>query len=123
MNPKTKTLLFILAAFLLGASTGGVVVRSYWPAGPHHPPSPRDVVKMFNERLRLTPEQSAAVDTLLEHHRLRIEAQRTSMLSSRDTLRQEIRRLLTPEQNRLFDEFIQETDARERARSGDRDRR
>ena len=31
MNPKTKTLLFILLAFLLGGVTGGVLVRQYWP--------------------------------------------------------------------------------------------
>ena len=123
MNPKTKTLLFILLAFLLGGVTGGVLVRQYWPERLHRPSTQKDVVKMFSERLHLGATQSAQVDSLLEHRRLRMESYRTAMMSSRDSLRQDIRRLLTPEQNRLFDEFIQETDARDRARTNDHERR
>ncbi len=117
MNPKTKTLLFILVSFVLGALVGGATVR-YWSGlrteGRYQ--NQADVMKAFAERLHLNDQQVAQVDTILEQRRKKFDQFRNAMIAVRDTTRQEIRKLLTPEQNKLFDEYVQEMNAREERR-------
>lgn len=124
MSAKSKTIIFIFFAFLLGAVTGGVLVRQYWPERRiARTEAPKDALKAFAERLHLDARQTTEVDSLLERRRQRFEGYRSAMMASRDSTRQEIRKLLTPEQNKLFDDYLQEMNAREeRFRTQSRDR-
>jgi len=114
MGAKTKTVLFILGSFVLGAAAG-VVAMKYGGVsrGEGRYQSQADVVKAFSERLHLDTRQTAEVDSILERRRLKLNVYRTAMLAARDSTRQEIRKILSPEQNKLFDEYIQEMNARE----------
>ena len=125
ITAKSKTILFILLAFLLGGVAGGVLARRYWPdTRLPRPEAQKDALKAFAARLHLDARQTSEVDSLLELRRQRFEAYRALMMTSRDSTRQEIRKILTPEQNKLFDDYIQEMNVREeRFRTGTRDHR
>jgi hypothetical protein len=117
ISPKTRTLAFILASFLLGGIAGGFIGRSYF--APHGPgrSSRTDVMKEFTQKLQLSPDQAVAVDSILEVHRSKFGAIRKSYSEAartqRDSLRQEIRKILSGEQHALFDRYVKEMDERE----------
>ncbi len=70
MQPKTKTILFILLSFTLGIIGGVTVDRQILcNHAPMQPPSREDVLKMFAERLHLDNHQAAQVDTILDTYR------------------------------------------------------
>ncbi len=127
MELKTKTLLFIVVSFLLGG-VGGWFARtnfSYPNDGQRHSRSAYQ--KQFVERLKLDSTQAAQVDSIFEIHRSKFNEVKKQYSETirlkRDTLRMEIRRILSPEQNKLYDEFIKEQDERqkkERERQGNR---
>ncbi len=119
MQHKRITLLLILLATLLGAIAGGFVGRDYlgerkWSRSS---PTRADILKEFSAKVKLDPVQVAQVDTILERHRPKfseIKSQYSERIKQqRDSLRAEIRRLLSPEQNRLYDEYIKELEERE----------
>ena len=124
MQPRSKTLLFILFSFLLGAVGGLVVGRSYYSRPNRYRPSREDIRREFTERLKLDAQQRAAVDSILEIHRGKFSDMRKRyserFKSQRDSLRLDTRKVLSPDQNTLYDEFIKEMDERE---SKDRNRR
>ncbi|MCI0708409.1 MAG: hypothetical protein L0Y80_13100 [Ignavibacteriae bacterium] len=118
MSARTKTFLFIIVAFLLGGVGGGFVGKDYFNRGrSHKKPERSEIRKHFAEKLQLDQRQQATVDSIVEVHRSKIDtisqqySQRFKL--QRDTLRQEIRKLLTPEQNTRYDEFIKEIDERD----------
>lgn len=117
MQPKSKTLLFILFAFLLGGVGGLVVGKSYYGASPRHRITREEVRKEFTERLKLDRHQRAAIDSLLESYRTKFGETRKHFSEDfrkrRDSLRVEIRKRLSEEQNRLYDDYIKELDERE----------
>ncbi|HEY4613230.1 MAG TPA: hypothetical protein VII11_09625 [Bacteroidota bacterium] len=119
MEPKTKTFWFIILAFLVGGIGGGFVGSSYFGKKNQNRnrPSRAEIRKEFSTRLMLDEKQQTFVDSMVEFHRSKINAvsQQYSELfkSQRDTLRTEIRKVLTPEQNARYDEFIKEIDERE----------
>ncbi len=120
MELKTKTFLFIILSFLLGAVAGGFIGRTYFaPEGNGHP-SRAEFRKQFARDLKLTPMQEAQVDSILEFNRNKIsniQKQYTDVYKlHKDTLRLEIRKLLTPEQNKLYDERIRKQEEREAKR-------
>ena len=113
MQPKTKTILFILVSFALGILAGGFYGYAYHEGqGPSHRSS-ADFRKAFAERLQLDARQSSLVDSLAETYRARMNQHRQVILGIRDTLRVEIRKLLSPAQNKLYDDYIKEMDERE----------
>lgn len=123
MELKTKTFLFVLVSFLLGGVAGGFFGRTYFAGsenGPH--PSKAEFQKQFAKDLKLTPEQEVKVDSILEFNRNKIgviQKQYADIYKlHRDTLRLEIRKLLTPEQNKLYDERIKEHEEREAKKRG-----
>ncbi len=127
MQAKTKTFWLIMVVFLLGGIAGGFVGSTYF--GTQHPyrsrPSWEDIRKEFAAKLRLTPEQSATIDSVFEANRVKMNAisKQYSQLfqAHRDSLRAEIRKQLTEEQNKLYDEYIKEIEEREkRWRQGSR---
>lgn len=126
MQPRSKTLLFILFSFLLGAVGGLVVGKTYYGRTNKPRPSREDIRKEFSERLQLDARQRAAVDSLLEFHRSKFGEMRNRyserFKAQRDTLRWDTRKVLFPEQNKLYDEFIREMDEREGRERGRRNR-
>ncbi|MBI3111216.1 MAG: hypothetical protein HYZ01_06550 [Ignavibacteriales bacterium] len=118
MELRTKTFLFIIASFLLGAVGGGYTVKTFFtsPNGG----SRGDYQRQFAERLHLDSAQAGKVDSIFDAHRARFsEVKKTYseiLRHKRDTLRLEIRKLLTPEQNGLYDGYIKEQEEREKKR-------
>ena len=74
----------------------------------------------FAERLHLNASQAVRVDSILESFRQSFGQVQNGYWQTfhlkRDTLRLSIRALLAPEQNKLFDEYIKETDERDAKR-------
>ena len=122
MEAKTKTFWFIIVAFLLGGVGGWFVGSTYFGKrnGSHIRPGRTEIRKEFATRLMLNPQQEASVDSIVEIHRSKINAvskQYSELFKTqRDSLRLEIRKLLTPEQNTLYDGFIKEIDEREKSK-------
>jgi hypothetical protein len=110
MQPKTKTILFILLSFVLGI-LGGWFIKDYGFIKPEH--SPGDFQKMLSERLHLDEHQIVQVDSLLEIRRQQMDVYRKQMFAMRDTTQMEIRKFLNINQNKLFDAVIQEMNNRE----------
>ncbi|HTY36676.1 MAG TPA: hypothetical protein VMH23_06175 [Bacteroidota bacterium] len=119
MELKTKTFVFIVLSFLLGGVAGGFIGRTYFAGqrDSRRPPSRTEMQKQFADRLKLNPDQSTKVDSILESFRQNFSQVQTqywhTFHSKRDTLRLSIRALLTPDQNKLFDNYIKEMDERE----------
>ncbi len=117
MQPKSKTLIFILLSFVLGAVGGGYFGASYFTPKRGSRPSHSNVRKEFVERLKLTGDQPARVDSILELNRKKFGEIRKEydgvFRLQRDSLRRGIRSILTPEQNPLYDQYIKEMDERE----------
>jgi hypothetical protein len=120
MQAKTKTFWLIMVAFLLGGIAGGFVGRTYFGKKNafRDRPSREEIQKEFAAKLRLTPEQSATIDSVFEANRVKmntIAKQYSQMFRAyRDSLRAEIRKQLTPEQNKLYDDYIKEIEEREK---------
>lgn len=116
ITPKTRTLLLILVSFLLGGVAGGFVGARYLGSKSWRS-SRGDLMREFTEKLHLRADQAAAVDSILEFHKGKfIEIRKVYSETAgrqRDSLRQEIRRLLDGEQHALFDTYVREMDERE----------
>ena len=121
MGLKTKTFAFVLLSFLLGGVAGGYIGKTYFaPQGGGHRPTKATMQKQFAERLHLDASQAVKVDSILESFRQSFGQVQSGYWQTfqlkRDTLRLSIRALLTPQQNKLFDEYIKEMDGREAKR-------
>ena len=118
MELKTKTFAFIVVSFLLGGIAGGFIGKTYFGGPtPSRRPNRAEMQKQTAERLKLTPEQSMKVDSILESFRVNFSQVQSQYWQAfhvkRDTLRLSIRALLTAEQNKLFDSYVKEMDERE----------
>ena len=127
MGLKTKTFAFVVISFLLGAVAGGYIGKTYFATqGAGHRPTRVTMQKQFAERLHLNTMQAVKVDSILEAFRQSFGQVQSGYWqifhSKRDTLRLSIRALLAPEQNKLFDDYIKETDGREAKRRENPDR-
>ena len=127
MELKTKTFAFIVISFLLGGVAGGFIGRTYFSIPPStHRPTRAEMQKQFADRMKLTPDQSVKVDSILETYRQSFNQVQKNYWQSfnfkRDTLRMSIRALLTVDQNRLFDNYTKELDEREARRRESPDR-
>jgi hypothetical protein len=110
MKPKTKTILFILLSFVLGIICGWFVQDRVFSTG--HPALP-DFQKMLTERLHLDQNQVSRLDSILDVRKKQMDVQRIHMLAMRDTIRIEIRKILNINQVKIWDEMLQEKDARD----------
>lgn len=117
MQAKSRTLVLLVVSFLLGGVAGVFADRTWLGSPAPKRPSRGEVSKEFAEKLRLQPEQTVAVDSILEARKERFVAVRKGYSETiklqRDTLRREIRKLLSPEQNNLYDQYIKEIEDRE----------
>jgi hypothetical protein len=112
MSPKSKTVLLILLCFALGAVVGFMAERYYLGSRLPHRADFAQARKEFAQRLHLDSLQLSDVDSLMDSHRKKMEDIRKLFSSERDTLRADIRMILNPEQNRIYDDYIKELDAR-----------
>jgi hypothetical protein len=118
MQPKSRTSLFILLSFLLGA-VSGTVLGMYVFAGKGKSSgysSRNDQQAYFASKLKLNKEQEAQVDSLIEGRRAAFEGMRKEFgkayKAERESLRVDIRKVLSADQNTLYDEFIKEMEER-----------
>jgi len=116
MSPKTKTVLLILSCFLLGAVVGFVAERYYLSTRSPRRPDFAQMRREFAQRLHLDTLQLSRVDSLMDSHRKKMDDIRKLFSSERDTLRADIRKLLDPQQNSIYDEYVKEIEARDAKR-------
>ncbi len=120
MGPKSKTLLFIVLSFLLGAVSGvfggKVLFTQRWGGGYSH----KEIRKEFTEKLELDATQQMRVDSMLEFHRKNFDMIRErfggEFRAQRESLRAEIRTLLSPEQSARYELYIKEMERKESER-------
>jgi|GEM_PF-2006204 len=119
MKLKSRTFIFIVVSFVLGVIAGGVVGMRFLDGSKsrHRSSSQSEVMKEFSAKLRLDSLQISVIDSILEASRTRFNEVRKSYAETfrlrRDTLRLEIRKHLSEEQNKLYDEYIKEIEERE----------
>jgi hypothetical protein len=117
MQAKSRTLILLVVSFLLGGVAGVFADRTWLGSPGSKRASLGDVSKEFAEKLKLRPDQTVAVDSILEARKEKFVTVRKGYSETiklqRDTLRREIRKLLNPEQNSLYDQYIKEMDERE----------
>jgi hypothetical protein len=114
MSPKTKTVVLILFCFVLGVVVGFVAERYYLIPRVSSHPDFAQTRRDFAQRLHLDTLQLSRVDSLMDSHRKKMEDIRKLFSLERDTLRGGVRKLLDSTQNRIYDDFIKEIDARRR---------
>jgi hypothetical protein len=123
---RRTAILVLLAVFLVGGMVGWlleeVVEDRDWPSFEleqdddgrqgDHDPLDDDAEEVFLKRLGLSTEQSRAADRLLDEREDRLEAYWKGRIPEIETLvhstRQEIRKLLTPDQQAAYDRWIEE---------------
>lgn len=112
MSPKSKTVILILVCFALGAIVGFVAERYYLSPRLGRRLDPAQARKEFAERLHLDTLQLSRIDSLMDSHRKKMDDIRKQFSTERDTLRAGIRKMLNPDQNRVYEDYIKESDAR-----------
>lgn len=122
MQPKTKTILFIILSFALGAFAGGEYASRYLTHRSQRP-SASDWRNAFAERIGLDSAQRTVVDSITEVYRVKMNRYRQNIFTVRDTLRVELRKVFTADQNRRFDDFIKEMDERQSRNRKEEDER
>ncbi len=120
-GPKHLALTFLLGALLVGGALGftadRLMVRDRLCArkgGPH------GMRAQFGKDLGLTPQQQVAIDSILDRRHTQI----TQVLGTvdpkleqiKDSARQQMRKLLTPEQQKRFDDINRRMSERKRGR-------
>ncbi len=112
MSPKAKTVLILLLSFVLGIVVGFLGERyDFGTRQPRHPDYAQ-ARKEFAQRLRLDTLQLARMDSVMDVHRKRIDDIRKLFSLERDTLRAGIRKLLRPDQDSIYEDFVRSLDAR-----------
>jgi Spy/CpxP family protein refolding chaperone len=123
-----KAALWVGAVFLLGAALGGVLgyLFAHRPVSAANTPlseSERRAKKIaeLKSELSLTPQQSQQVDAILDNWHSETKAIRdqsdAQIVAIRQKRRNEIRAILTPEQQPKFEELMKRYDE-ERKRNG-----
>lgn len=124
---KTQAWMLMLVVFLLGGVTGASVDRFWFLKGQNSPPvrhgergPRRPPVESLKEELNLTEEQTAAVKTIFADMRKDFPPSKFNecpgVKESREKSRARIRAILTPEQQKKYDEFNARREAEMRER-------
>jgi Spy/CpxP family protein refolding chaperone len=115
-----KVILATLVIFVAGLVTGAVgakrLLKSPRPVPKYEPMQPWMLREQFrtelDRRLRLTPEQNARIERVMHEGQERVKEIWSlvgpEMQSELRAVREEIRRELTPEQRRRFDEMMRD---------------
>ena len=128
---RTGALALLIAAFVLGGLVGGAATsmadRRSHKTKVDHPPRPTYVERLGAE-LSLTPAQMDSVRAVLQRHQPAMdsiwESIRPLMASERQSIRNHIKALLTPDQQTSYLELQRQDslrrEERERSRNGRR---
>lgn len=119
--------LFVLAVFCVGLASGVVLGRRLGPPGPQprlfggpgRPgpgpgggPPPERLIERLDSVLDLTADQHAKVEQIFESRRKGLEAVQDEVIAraqqEQRELQDEIRKVLTPEQQQRFDKWLAE---------------
>jgi Spy/CpxP family protein refolding chaperone len=122
-----KAALWVGAVFLLGAALGGVLgyLFAHRPVSAANPPlseSERRAKKtaQLKSELALTQQQSQQLDAILEHWHSETKTIRDQTDAQIEAIRQrgrnEIRAILTPDQQPKFEEFLKRLDEERKRR-------
>jgi Spy/CpxP family protein refolding chaperone len=116
--------LFVLAVFSVGLASGVLIGRRVVPApaggpgfgmrgmgpGPGGGAPPGRLIERLDVELRFTPDQRAQVEQIFEARRRGLEAVQHDVLARAEKeqreLQEEIRKVLTPEQQQRFDKWL-----------------
>src|SRR5260370_16164578 len=118
---RLKGWLVLLGVFVVGSVTGAALTGLYRsrPSADRPEPHERAMHERFEKmrtELNLTDKQTTAVRTILDEPRNEYRALRAELKPRFDEPRQKartrIRALLTPEQQRKFDDMVAEQDAK-----------
>jgi Spy/CpxP family protein refolding chaperone len=110
---KLQVWLLIAVVFALGAVTGASLDRVYLARGPKstipHARGPNRMVERLRSDLNLNDEQVAKIKTIFEESRKEFPPSRFAecpgFMDSRARTRARVREVLTPEQQRRYDEI------------------
>ncbi len=116
-----KAIAWLLLVFALGIALGAVgtyvVTTRVFPHGqlPRNPATARaHYIDRLNHELNLTQDQQKQIDAILTTVQSRYDAIHQSVLpqyeDARKTGREQIRQLLTPDQQTKFDDFLRRMD-------------
>ncbi len=114
-RPKQLAAVFLVSALLVGGALGFAVDRvvgdRLLPRAEAAPvPAPRNALDEFSAEIGLTPQQRAAVDSIMdERHRIIdsiMQPVRPQITVAREAARRQIRARLTPEQVPRFDAYV-----------------
>lgn len=131
MNNK-RAIAYLFLVFALGAALG--VLGTLWAgrtgwAAPSGPPSMRDkqgAAQWLTHELALTAEQQQQLGVILDETATNYEAIRDRVRPEyeqvRQTSRDRIRAILTPEQTARFEELVQQMDEERARRRRERDK-
>lgn len=102
-----------LLSFALGGGAGWWAGRDLFPRHWNREQKYKEMLERFNSQLKLTPAQRDQIKALLDANRQKLEAMREERREEfRRFTREEIRTLLTPEQQKKFDRMELEWQAR-----------
>jgi Spy/CpxP family protein refolding chaperone len=104
---KLQGFLLLAVVFVIGAFAGAAFERAREARPGAPPPAGEGVPPAWREQLRLTADQDRQIHEILEKNRPRADAVLDQFLprlrAMTDSVRAEVRTVLTPEQQELFD--------------------
>jgi Spy/CpxP family protein refolding chaperone len=114
--------LYIALVFVSGVVLGSVGHRFYLASTSPMRPSPEDVRKRvtteYQQRLKLTDDQLAKLNIIMDETRARIEETRQKMHPAYDKIREEqqekFREMLTPDQRQEYEKILKEREQRQK---------
>jgi len=116
---KLQVWVLIAVVFALGAVTGASLDRVYLARSPkppnHGPRGPNRMVERLRSDLNLNDEQVAKIKTIFEESRKEFPPSRFAecpgFIESRTRTRTRVREVLTPDQQKRYDEINAQRDA------------
>ncbi len=103
---RLQAVILLLVVFVIGALTGAAIERTRRPRPPGPPPR-EGLSPAMRDELRLTAAQNQRVDAILAGSRRRTDVVLDRFLPQlralTDSIRTEVRAVLTPEQQEIFD--------------------
>ena len=126
-NARLKIWLVLLSVFALGCVTGALIDSAYRlhrHLEMHGSRGDRELFEDLRRDLNLNDQQAAQVRAILEETQNQFRQLRVEVRPRYDALRQQasekIRAVLTPEQQKRFDQIVAERDARHRRDKDDK---
>jgi Spy/CpxP family protein refolding chaperone len=122
-----KAILLVLLVFVLGIALGAVgayvVTTRPHAARSQAGRNPANVMAMFARELNLSPDQQKQIEAILNQTRARYDEIHKQGVpeydKARDSSREQVRQILTPEQKPKFEELLHRIDAEHQKRQSE----